>query len=290
MATLYIIGNGFDRYHGLLTAYEDFKKHAETNTKHGADLLECFYSPESLWSEFEKCLANPNYNALLKRCEIEMSRLPNDATKEDAWHNVCHEISAEVQWLFSDWINSLDIKTEKKLNLTYDAQFLVFNYTHVLEDVYNIDSSQICYIHDDYENYIPIDIGSGIINTKRYIVGADKNLIDNSFNQSDLFDANLMQIYRRYISKDVYAIMETPKWKTFISKLSDNISSIYVLGHSASPVDQPYFEEINRCLPKAKWFYAEREYGCEDGVKCNLNKIRIQAESVLYSNIAVNDI
>jgi hypothetical protein len=84
MRALYIIGNGFDRYHGLLTAYEDFKKHAETNTKHGADLLECFYSPESLWSEFEKCLANPNYNALLKSCEIEMSRLPNDATMEDA--------------------------------------------------------------------------------------------------------------------------------------------------------------------------------------------------------------
>lgn len=106
---MYIIGNGFDRYHGLPTGYKDFGNFAQkkSNYSYAVKLLGCFYNPKELWSDFEKSLAEPNINALLKGCELDLQRLPLDARFKDAWYNVCQRISSEVQLLFHSGSNLL---------------------------------------------------------------------------------------------------------------------------------------------------------------------------------------
>ena len=88
MATLYIIGNGFDIAHGLDTSYWNFRSYLEMRDYEFLLSFEKMYDiepldeteygytidaqkkwekhiKEILWSEFERCMGNPNIQSML---------------------------------------------------------------------------------------------------------------------------------------------------------------------------------------------------------------------------------
>ncbi|WP_282133009.1 AbiH family protein [Cellulophaga baltica] len=54
---LYIIGNGFDIYHGINSKYSNFKYYVEENDNDLYEMLEEYFDTDSLWSDFEETLA-----------------------------------------------------------------------------------------------------------------------------------------------------------------------------------------------------------------------------------------
>lgn len=50
---LYIIGNGFDRYHGAKSTYRDFRNYLARRNRMCANFFELFFGPRSLFNNFE---------------------------------------------------------------------------------------------------------------------------------------------------------------------------------------------------------------------------------------------
>lgn len=50
--TLYIIGNGFDLYHGASSSYSEFKNYVKRKDYGSFLELEDFFMPHDLWSSF----------------------------------------------------------------------------------------------------------------------------------------------------------------------------------------------------------------------------------------------
>ena len=86
------------------------------------------------------------------------------------------------------------------------------------------------------------------------------------------------------MTKNVDEIIQSPKWQKFIDKII-SVQQIFVIGHSVSEVDHPYFEKIKALIPNAQWYYACTEEYPEDNVKANLKSIGICAKAVLYTDI-----
>ena len=56
--TLYIIGNGFDIYHGVSSQYSDFKEYLSNEDSSLHDIVEKFIPVQEDWSDLEDALAD----------------------------------------------------------------------------------------------------------------------------------------------------------------------------------------------------------------------------------------
>lgn len=56
--TLYIIGNGFDLFHGVKSLYRDFRIFLDQNNQQVLLSIEKYFQKDELWSNFEAALAN----------------------------------------------------------------------------------------------------------------------------------------------------------------------------------------------------------------------------------------
>ena len=69
----YIIGNGFDLYHGLTTSYADFCQYVKENDKALYEFLERYVYFESdkdgLWNNFEQNLGTFDHGAFYSNCD-----------------------------------------------------------------------------------------------------------------------------------------------------------------------------------------------------------------------------
>jgi hypothetical protein len=54
---LYIIGNGFDLYHGVASTYRDFEKYVKNSNNELYSHLQLYFDYDCLWSHFEAVLA-----------------------------------------------------------------------------------------------------------------------------------------------------------------------------------------------------------------------------------------
>lgn len=69
--TLYIIGNGFDLYHGANSSFSHFKEYVKRKNYGLFMELESFFMPHDLWSNFEANLASALMDlGLMTRVEI----------------------------------------------------------------------------------------------------------------------------------------------------------------------------------------------------------------------------
>lgn len=287
MKSLYIIGNGFDLYHGLKTSYRDFFEFILKHSKIECDTrckIICYLKDiygEDLWNIFEEALGNPNKEAISILSNINSKRYNGRKDKLIDKQNTLDGIDSDIRFCFTEWINYIKKSPEqptKILNLdNSDSIFLTFNYTDILESVYGINKSHICYIHDEDNGTENSTIGD-IQDVRKFIFGCN-------IKQAEQYKDD-EEIYRfvQELSKDVSAHMKSERWLNLISQL-DGVECIYTLGHSIAEVDYPYFEKIKEVIPFAKWYYARTDKFAEDKVKSNLENIGICAEVMYYQNI-----
>ncbi|MBS5528010.1 MAG: bacteriophage abortive infection AbiH family protein [Prevotella sp.] len=246
---LYIIGNGFDRHHGMDTRYEDFYNWLCCNGQTPFLLiLNDIYgeSYNGLWYQFEECLGKYTLNEILAfgwENYYVVEYHDEDGGKCDKCvlqtKNVLEtSISDKINELFTQWIQSIntDVKKSSILNMEKDALFLTFNYTDTLECVYEIPSKQILHIHGYAKGHEKIIVGHN-----NYI--EPSSVISNNLylREEQCQFENIQMMNSLY--KDTAQIIK--QYEKFFSNLS-GISEVVVIGCGFGEVDDPYFVKIKQ--------------------------------------------
>ncbi|MDU5650068.1 MAG: AbiH family protein, partial [Clostridium perfringens] len=170
---LFIIGNGFDLAHGLKTSYYDFRSYLDEENWEFLSSLESMYGlsiggwldhaseeiikdvlEKVLWENFESNLSNIDETIIYDGEDIELGLEGGDIgvedTLDDYWEDQ-YEFVKRLNDYLVDWVKQIDISNIfKKTNMISEFsndKFITFNYTLVLESIYNIDKYDILHIH-----------------------------------------------------------------------------------------------------------------------------------------------
>jgi hypothetical protein len=264
MKTLYVIGNGFDIHHGLSTGYQFFHKYILQNQKELVDDLEKYFSffedVDKLWSSFEEDLKTFEFESFYDdNCNVQSDdenfELNLTYGLEDNINEQSRKLIESIREAFESWIENIDIESvEKKLHVEENSFFINFNYTLLLENVYQIHQDKIVHIHGDIENKQIVFGHSKVLKEDLEI---DENGDSNRTPFSDSESAVKQTFHAFY--KPVGNIIKENKhhFERF-----NTVKKIIVLGHSLKEIDIPYFEEILIHTNNAKWevsYYEEKE-------------------------------
>ena len=122
-AGLVIVGNGFDRFHGIESSYWHFKEYLKRIGAWGfIDSLEKYIDSNELWSSFEYALGCLDYESIEENNSCYMLSYSDDNWTDSAHHDDQYMIQKELS--FSEKISTylhqwiLSLKTKRR-NIFY---------------------------------------------------------------------------------------------------------------------------------------------------------------------------
>lgn len=243
---LYIIGNGFDLAHELPSRYSDFAAFCKINDPNLFELVNQTFpdiTTDSLWSNFEEGLGEPDPQKMQEFYnDYSRSHIDRNKPKIDDYL----DIFKSLQYEFGDWIKNisqLKLFLPKLYNFDKNDYYLTFNYTGILEFIYQLPNLRIKHIHGFAKN-------EDLDTYRDYIFGHGKGEEKSSEN-IDSYDY-LSKDFKNSFSKK-YNIKGLEDFLIQISQDKSNKLEIVVLGHSMNPIDDKYFKIIIERFPKAKW-------------------------------------
>lgn len=259
MKHLYIIGNGFDLHHNMITDYRDFRDWLAVN--HFSVLCtidEIFGCCDSTWwQHFEANLATAITSEIVQEAVSEnYPNFASDDFRDSDWsdaeyavQNRLEDAYNDIRHAFHEWINQLkggDPARKIKLHTT-DAFFVTFNYSHTLEDLYGIPQEQILYIHGRACTKDKLVLGHGV----------DKDTISQYLNDGLPKDEEgdyVVQLAKNAAVRGVYAQRKPvedviAKHGDFFKSLAD-VEYLHFYGHSLGEVDRKYFSEILKVVDR----------------------------------------
>ena len=241
---LYIIGNGFDRYHGIASDYRNFAAYlAETDRTVHRLIEEYFAGDAAFWAEFETRLAEFDADQAVDYA----SQFLDDKGYGDfqfELEQIGTALSTTLTAHFGDWIRNLAIPERRSisapLSIDVGARFLSFNYTPTLERIYGVPRDRILYIHGyAAEPGEPLILGHGW----------ERRPEDSLNFQPDGPDDDWRVRQGIEHIDDFFAATFKPTAKRieqnhgFFEGLA-GVREVFVMGHSLAEVDHPYFEAI----------------------------------------------
>ena len=258
MSILYIIGNGFDLYHGLPTSYKDFYEFG----KDLLDEIEEFYkldiSSATPWSDFEKALGEFDWKSFYdfhNHIDVDDEGFrPSfvSGLHDDIAEQTDHHVKA-IRGCFQQWIDDIEVlSATKTLSFAENARFISFNYTSTLQDVYCVDDINLLHIHGCVKKYDELIFGHGETMKEESEFDKDGEPTRTMFTEAE--DAAKYPFYA--LKKPVDDVLD--EHKEFFDSLKD-LQEIIILGHSINKIDWPYFEKISRNAPNARWTYCLRD-------------------------------
>ncbi|MBL7909910.1 MAG: bacteriophage abortive infection AbiH family protein [Bacteroidia bacterium] len=293
---LYIIGNGFDRYHGLNTSYQSFGFYLQDNYSDIYDMLIQYYGlPEldrdddssfndPLWSVFEATLAGLDSEIVLEEFIGSLPNLSSDDFREAdrsdfqyAIKSVVENLTTKMFKAFKEFILKVKFPgeiNELRLNINTGARFLNFNYTNSLEILYNVSPSNILYIHNSAnikDSILILGHGTDPENFKFKEPEPPEGLSEEELwewrdREGDNFDISYEW------GKDEIETYFTKSFKHTNKIISDNLSffnslsninEVIILGHSLADVDKAYIAKVfNSIKEGANWsvsYYSDWE-------------------------------
>lgn len=281
MKKLYIIGNGFDLHHNLKTSYDYFHSFLKTMNPDLIEFLERYFQfnvdDNYLWSKFEEDLGTFNSTELWEDYSPKFDadddlQYSSFFGTEDEINEVLERTLDSLRSVFSDWIESIEIKSDIKIEVDKKAFYLTFNYTHLLENHYYIPNQNILHIH-------------GELNKNELIFGHNiepeiKSEIDDNgdSNRTMIIDSqataksmlyNLIKPVGKLIKKN-YLVFQSLK----------SIETVYVLGHSLNEIDHPYFSEIIKNKNIKEWIVSYHEEEEENLFKSILGKLGVDLNKI----------
>ncbi|OAO24891.1 AbiH family protein [Mammaliicoccus lentus] len=225
---LYIIGNGFDIDHDIASKYTDFKQFlsqsGDKNAKTLLEIIEVAYreTKTDLWRDLEASIGKLDLDYAIK--------------KDDSYIVQSITFTNNFSYLFRSWINNIEnveipnVISKEPLNELFNKNediFFTFNYTHTLEEIYNINKNNIKYIH-------VIKDGVG------YEFGHEKVESNNTIGHDSFGFKNFLN---QQLIKDTPRIYKDNQ--SWFEKLFDkNIESIYFYGFSFADIDLIYIKGI----------------------------------------------
>jgi hypothetical protein len=292
--TLYIIGNGFDRHHGLETRYQAFAIYLKNNYSDIYDLFTKYYGlpdldtndPNSyndpLWAEFETALADLDFETVLDDNTNYLANPSSPDFRDRDWHayqfkmqSIVDKLTKEMAKALKEFILSVTFPDEvddKLIKLESNALFLNFNYTDTLQKYYGIKISKILYIHRNAKNLLDeIILGHGVdpstFEEKEELPpeGLNEEEMERwSEQKSDNYDysfesgkSELMSYFKSSYKPTKEIIEQNKDFFTTLRK----INQVIVLGHSISVIDQTYFKKVIETTNKRCILF--RIFGCK---------------------------
>lgn len=271
---LFIIGNGFDLAHGLPTSFNpDFKNITEVHEQI-SDFWDIYQSINSnIWSDFENCLAHPDFNQLE---EIFREYEPDFSSDYESDRNsiiIQVDLNGRLKESLCDFANQAEQEVVNKKALSkfsryfnHDDLFISFNYTHTLKKLYKITSNRILHIHGEVgkdnlllgypegefqpDLYYYDPIGKGQVH-----IAADYREYIKQMQKSESID-----FYTREACMRLYGKAESFCKKIKLDKMNDFLQAkepeeIIIIGHSCGIVDYKYYEELHKKFPEIKWMF-----------------------------------
>lgn len=261
--TLYIIGNGFDIYHGIPSWYSNFRDYLQVEDNDIFEYVQKYLPVNESWSDFEDSMSGIDVDGLVDDASQYLESYGADDWSDAFHHNYQYEINRIVEGLsegikdrFSDWIQSLKIPTraqvsEKLLDLDDTGIYLNFNYTNTLEKVYGVEEERILYIHGNSVDGEDLVLGHA---WNPYEIPSLNDVPNPEDMDTRIMEGN--EIINEYFGstfKPTTKIIE--EYQSYFEGLSD-ITDIKVLGHSMSDVDFEYLIKILNSIKveKVNWF------------------------------------
>ncbi len=284
MNNLFIIGNGFDKSHGLPTDYEDFHHYLLENYPdsyhdgfsypessmghHGEEvfdedhvvgfissLISDALQEGELWRDLENALGKIDVSQYLDDYglyEDEDDDNPYHAVyrNEDNSSNLLGAVRKITEY-FNDWIKTIDLKNLKPkkdfihlINKDNDL-FLNFNYTMTLELIYKVKN--VCHIHGVQGNELLFGHGS------------DEDGYDYYLTHYTGAENNLKELHITLKKNTMKALSSN---KRFFECLSQ-VKCIYSYGFSFSEVDEVYIKEICNVIDTSNIVWYLNDYDCD---------------------------
>lgn len=263
--TLYIIGNGFDLYHGIPSSYWSFGQYLKRTDTKIYEVVERYFAMDAqFWSEFEDRLASFDSDSLIEDASNFLVGYGADDWSDAYHHDYQYEIQQAVEAIstklrvrFAEWIRQLPVPfsaefSGQRVQVDPSAVFLNFNYTPSLQRLYEVPDINVLHIH-----------GAAANSTETLVLGHgwehDPNPDPYRFEQ-DPEGADIRVVEGQGIVDDYFRDTFKPTTKVieknagFFTGLSD-VDRIIVMGHSVSEVDHPYFEEViaNIDVARVRW-------------------------------------
>lgn len=303
--SLYIIGNGFDIAHGIDTKYWNFRVFLEDNyldfllefeklyNIFPLDNTEYGYSEEAqerwnknvdneLWSEFEKTVGEPDASSMLNYSECTVDGLDLESgligikdTMDEYWRQEYGYIK-KLQEYTKEWIEQVSLEgvlpRKKSIKNNQKDYFFNFNYTGILEQVYNVGN--VFHIHGCVAN----EMASSPI-----IGHCNKEMIDYHYKLSKEADENFDEggySIHNAIAEYLEACYKDTKYLIWINDDYFNklktVDNVIVIGWSAGDVDIPYLVKIKESIREdAKWTVYYYDEKAERNLKAAFEKTGI---------------
>lgn len=260
---LYIIGNGFDKAHGLECSYWEFGDFIqERYPQYYSCLLGAFNNDSGIWGDFETALprcGNELENVGLKMMEERLGEIDYTPTDDEGirfWLKDQYDFFRKLPDILRDWVEHM---CQKDVSPAYrpdvidkDSLFLNFNYTRTLEKYYGIAPDQICHIHGDVGNPNEILVmGHGSQKSIEYAIKS-LNSVEKDGATVAIAIYQCVVDYLQLLFKDTGNIMKSQS--AFFERVHA-VDEVIVIGSSLSKADEPYFDMIERTKPTHWTFY-----------------------------------
>ena len=310
---LFIIGNGFDINHGLLTKYSDFYKYLHENRADILDIMNEFYdtSKESdLWSDFEtKLETGIDYSVFSNIIFENTPDFTSDNFRDKDWYEaqICIEQKSKklldaIHDGLDNWIRSLDTsQVSPKFRLNKDSYYFTFNYTDVLEKVYKIPIERILHVHNKIGGKLIFGHGKSIENfnvietlygTDKIFLDIDENgdIISNEIGHETFAEDEVCSFYKRMRKPTSDIIKSNIGFFNSLSK----VDKIIIFGFSYNKIDYPYLKQIAKSVHNAaKWilyFHSENDKSNANNLisEMKVNHARIELKKITKDLICLH--
>lgn len=311
---LFVLGNGFDKYHSIKSGYFDYRDWLKENRHVIYERLSLFYDTpqDDWWRTFEESLSKVRFSNYIRfilslkpielhdRIKHSCSKLISHVDKPIDHVYTAEELAeltvfeygeliSDITDSFRDWVQSLEIyiRQDQLLYIENEDTFCItFNYTDTLEQYYGFPKEQVLHIHNYAFRWQDLILGHG--NNKDTIKSWLSSECDSLHGQ---FEKTIME---NAIDK-LIPLLDSLKKDTErvisnhgnILRSLRNVHTVYILGFSFSPIDEIYIETIADIInPKTSWH-----------VSCHTNADRENATSffrrhniIHYDLIEIDDI
>jgi len=268
---LYIVGNGFDIYHGLASRFSDFKEYLSIVDRDLRELIEEFIPVDESWSDLESALADIEVDHLIENASQFLVPYGAEDWSDAYHHDFQYEVNRMVESLsrrlglrLLEWVRQIQIPAledlhTRPLRFHPSGRFLTFNYTSTLTDTYNIPGSQVLHIHGSASDGAELVLGHAWDPLE---IQPTADLVDEE--SSDVRVREGYEIANGYFGqtyKDSKRIIS--KHGEFFQSIK-GVTNIFVMGHSLSRVDHAYFQKIVASVEVERVRWTVTHFGDEE--------------------------
>ena len=267
MKHLYIIGNGFDIHTGLATRYADFQLWLENNYPFIYENLQEVYDINAeWWNDFEVQFGKLDINKFLSKFTPPPAKSIDEIIAKakrnrefEGKYNIPPSLHLDsycakrlgglldvLQYCFEKWVDNCQrsITDPKYIHIEKEDSFFInFNYTDVIEMLYEIPEERLLHIHGRSSKH------------EHLIYGHNAFLLGSSMSDDKEQISFESSKYHKNPYEHIYKHQE-------LQEILKDVEYVHIYGFSLSPVDEYYVDCFFNNVPatsqwEVSWFSNE---------------------------------